>query len=129
RGHAPPADVVCEGRHRQLLRDLRLADERAGAAPAHEVALPHEFVERGAYRQPRHAEIRAELALRGDRLAGLEALDHVEHALAGRVLLRHDAACSAGSRCGVSTRAALPERMLAPVVGSKKWKRDGSTAR
>ena len=33
-----PAHVLGERGHRQLLRDLRLADERAAAAPAHEVA-------------------------------------------------------------------------------------------
>ena len=55
------------------LRDLRLGDERAGAAAANEVALAHELVERRAHRQPRDAEVDAELPLGGDRVADARA--------------------------------------------------------
>src|SRR5262249_6811506 len=37
--HAPAPHVVGEGRHRELLRDLRLAHERSGAAAPDEVSL------------------------------------------------------------------------------------------
>jgi hypothetical protein len=50
--HAPPAHVLGERRHRELLRDLRLAHEGARTAAADEVALPHEAVERGADGEP-----------------------------------------------------------------------------
>ena len=41
--------VVAERGDVDALGDLRLGDERAGAAPAHEVSLAHELVERGAH--------------------------------------------------------------------------------
>jgi hypothetical protein len=90
RSHPAPAHVVGERRHRQLLRDLRLADERAGAAAADDVALALEVVERRAHGQSRHAKVRRELALGRDRVAHLELLDEVEDEVAGLALLGHE---------------------------------------
>ena len=120
RAHAALAHVLGEGGHRQLLRDLRLADERPGAAAAHEITLAHELVEGCPHRQPRHAEVRAERALGRDGVPDRELLDQVEHPLACLGLLRHSA-CRAGSRdAGVSAVEDGGVR-LAPVSGSKKW--------
>jgi hypothetical protein len=73
--HSAPAHVLAEGRQRQLLRDLRLADERAAAVPPDEVALAHEVVEGSAQGQARDAELLAEAPLGRDRLADAQALD------------------------------------------------------
>src|SRR3954469_157328 len=121
------AHVVRERRQRQLLRDLRLADERARAAPTYEMTLAHELVERCTDRQARDSEVGAQLALRRDRLADRQALDEVEHLLARLALLRHRAA-SSGSGAGDSASAASAAKRFSPVSGSKKWKRSGSTA-
>ena len=131
RPHPAAPHVLRERGHRQLLRDLRLADERARAAPAHEKALADEVVQRRAHREPRDAEIGAQLALRRDRLADVEA------ARSGRApgpwsgsawsgCSRRQPAVGASAGCGSSTGS--PTR-LRPVSGSKKWKRAGSTAR
>ena len=89
-GHHPaPPHVLGERGHRQLLRDLGLADERPAAVTPDEQSLAHELVERGANRQPRHAEIDGQLALRRDRLADAELLDQVEDAVPHLALLRH----------------------------------------
>ena len=113
------AHVVAERRDVDALGDLRLGDERAGTAPAHEIPLAHELVERGAHGEARDAEIDPELPLRRDRVADAERLDQLEHPLAGLALLRQRAA-----RAGA---AAASSR--APLSGSKKWKLAGSTAR
>src|SRR5829696_9139150 len=83
-----PAHVLAERRHGQLLRDLRLAYERAAAAATDEVAVSDAVVEGGAERQPRHAELDGELPLGGDRLAHAEAFDELEDALSRLGLLR-----------------------------------------
>ena len=57
------------------------------AAPAHEIALAHELVERGADGQARDAEVGAELPLGRDRAADAEALDQVEDLVARLALL------------------------------------------
>ena len=105
---AARAHVVAERRDVDALRDLRLGDERAGAAPADEVALAHELVERRAHGQPRDAEVDPELALGGDRLADAERLDQLEDALACLALLRHRAPTSSAHRR--PSRAARPSR-------------------
>ena len=51
--------VLGERRHRQLLGDLRLADERAAAVPPHEQPFADEVVERRAHGEARHAEVAA----------------------------------------------------------------------
>ena len=81
--------VVCERRHGELLGDLRLAHERAGAVSADQVALPDEIVEGGAHREPGNAEVRAQLTLGRDRVADGVLLDEVEHEIPGLRLLRH----------------------------------------
>ena len=87
RAHASPPHLLAERGHRQLLRDLRLAHERAAAAPAHQVALADEIVERGPHGQARDAQIDAQLALGGNRRADAELLDQVAYAVAGLTLL------------------------------------------
>ena len=82
--------------------------------PAHEVALAHELVERGAHGQAGDAEVDAELPLGRDRRADRERLDQLEDALTRLALLRQRAAASAAAP-SVASRA--------PVSGSKKWKR------
>src|ERR1700730_2774386 len=52
------------------------------------MALAHSFVDRGPERQPRNAEIRAELAFRGDRLAHADPLDQLEDAISRLTLFR-----------------------------------------
>src|SRR5206468_6272749 len=89
RRHAAPPHVLAERGHRELLGDLRLLDVRPAAAPAHEVALAREVVERGADGQARDAEVRAELPLGGDRGADAETLDQLEHLLPRRALPGH----------------------------------------
>src|SRR5437763_9214723 len=89
RRHAARPDLVRERAHRQLLRDLRLAHERARAAPADEAALAHEFVEGCPDREPRDAEVEAELPLGRDRLADRQLVDQVADALARLALLGH----------------------------------------
>ena len=106
---APRAHVVAERRDVDALRDLRLGDERTGTAPAHEVSLAHELVERRAHGQPGDAEVDPELSLRRDRIADAERLDQLEHALAGLALLCQ--AWPAPVHRRVSSRA--------PVSGSK----------
>ena len=64
------------------------------ATPAHEVALAHELFERGAHRQPRDAEVEAELPLGGDRVADARARRSAP------------APCSRVSRCLVTMRHA-----------------------
>src|SRR5439155_11980039 len=88
RGHAAPAHVLAERGHGELLGDLGLLDVGAAAAPAYEVALPREVVERGADGQARDAQIDAELPLRGDRGADTEPLDELQHLLPRGALLR-----------------------------------------
>ena len=83
------AHVVAERGDRHPLRDLRLGDERAGAAAAGQMALADEVVERRADGQPRDAEVDAEQALGRDRVADVERLDQLEHLLARLALLRH----------------------------------------
>src|SRR4029077_6600990 len=112
-----------------------------------EEALTDEIVESCSNREARDAEIRAQFALRGDRVPHRELLDQIEHALARLALLRDDrrtharhprvvaarwsiplchvAATSTGS---LSTTAVRPRARLAPVATSKKWNREGSTA-
>ena len=92
-------------------RDLRLGDERARAAPAHEVALAHELVERGANGQARHAEVETELPLGGNRIADPELVDQLEHPLAGLALLAHD--------CAPARAAIGSPTSRAPESGSK----------
>src|SRR6476646_1580905 len=89
RHHPAPAHVLAERRHRELLRDLGLLDIGSAAAPAHQVALARELVERGANGQARDAEVRAELSLGGDRGADAEPLNELEHLLPRRALLGH----------------------------------------
>ena len=88
-GRSPSPHVVGERRHRELLGDLRLADERAGAAPADDVPLAREVVERGAKREPGDAEIRAQRRSDGIAFTDFELLDEIEHEIAGLALLRH----------------------------------------
>ena len=85
--HPAAAHLLAERRHRQLLRDLRLAHERAAAAPAHEIALARELVDRRADGQPRDAEILAQLPLGGNRVPRRRALDQVEDLVARLALL------------------------------------------
>ncbi len=108
------------------------------------MALAHEVVERGAHGEAGHAEVGAQLPLRGNRVADRELLDEVEHQVARRGLLRHVAhrsgAVGSGhdqERCSAQKAIevvgcrwlASARRSDAPVAASKKWKRDGSTAR
>src|SRR5205814_6807716 len=104
---------------RHPLRDLRLGDERSGAAAARQVALADELVERRAHGEARDAEVAGQVALGRDRVADLEALDQIEHTLAGFALLRHPATIAG---------LAAPVRMRAPVSTEKNWKRPGSSA-
>ena len=107
-GHHPaPPHVLAERGHRQLLGDLRLLDVGAAAAPAHEVALAREVVERRADGQPGDAEVGRELPLGGDRVADAETLDQVHDLLAGRALLGH--ALGSGRRHCPATIAESPE--------------------
>ena len=85
------AHVVGERRHRQLLRDLRLADERTRAVPPDEVPLAYEVVEGSPNGQSRDAEVRAQLALRRNGIADGELLDQVENKVASGSLLGHAA--------------------------------------
>src|SRR5215217_1112407 len=124
RAHAAAAHVLGERRHRQLLRDLRLADERARAAPADEETFADKVVERRPNRQPRNAEIGAQLALRGDRLPDVEPFDQVEHPAFRLALLRHGVAASSAS---AGARGSGSESRLKPVAASKKCSRAGST--
>ena len=55
--HPTPQHVLGERRHRQLLRDLRLAHERSASVTTDEEPLAHELVERGAHREARDAEV------------------------------------------------------------------------
>src|SRR5438067_3116407 len=87
--HPTPAHVVAEGGDGQLLGDLRMLDVCPAAAPADEVALAREVVERGANGEPRDAEIGAQLALGGDRRPDAELLDEVEDLPARVALLGH----------------------------------------
>ena len=114
--HPAAAHVLGERGHRQLLGDLRLADERARAAAADEVALAGELVQRGAHGQPRDAEIGAQLALRRDRLADAEVVDQVEDPVAGLGLLGRT---SRPRRAGGSVAASGSS--VLPLSGSKKW--------
>ena len=118
RPHPAALHVVGEGRERQLLRDLRLADERARAAAADEVALADEVVEGGADGQPRDAEVGAELPLGRDRVADAELLDEVEDTVSRLALLRHvvkTTSSRAAGSCGGSPAASS----VLPVFGSK----------
>ena len=87
--HPAAAHVLRERRNRQLLRDLRLTDERAAALPPDEVAVADEPVERGPERRTRDTERRAELPLGRDRLAHRQPLDQVEDAVDDFALLGH----------------------------------------
>ena len=130
--HAAAAHVLAERGHRQLLRDLRLLDVGAAAAPADEVALAGEVVERGADGQARDAEIGAELPLGGDRGADAEPLDQVEHLLARRALLRHSLGSGrrhgAGDYSRSSEKWSMPLRSVGPIrYRSTSWLRSCST--
>src|SRR5205823_3337294 len=87
--HATAPHVVAEGGDGQLLGDLRVLDVCPAAAPADEVALAREVVERGAHGEPRDAEIGAQLALGGDRRPDAELLNEVEDLPARMALLGH----------------------------------------
>src|SRR5262249_46282465 len=128
-----PSHVVGERRHRQLLRDLRLADERAGSPPPDEEAVSHEVVERRSQRQPRDSQVDAQLPLRRNRLADVELIDQLEDSVPGLALFG-PGAVTAFVAVAVATGICSPaegsgaETRLVPVSGSKKWKREGSTA-
>ena len=140
-GSQPAAPhVVGERRHRELLGDLRLAHERAGAVSADQVALAHEIVEGGAHREPGNAEVRAQLTLGRDRVADGVLLDEVEHEVARLRLLRHaehrnrppvlvktrTALTQCAAEAAGASRTARPGTSSdAPVSASKKWNRDG----
>src|SRR5581483_8978907 len=133
RHHPPPAHVLAERGHRQLLGDLRLLDVRAAATPADDVALPREVVERRADREPRDAEIGRELPLGRDRRADAELLDQLEHLLARHALLRHPLVLSGRRHCGPMMPAAaevVNAIALGPVVRyrSDPWPRSCSRA-
>src|SRR5262249_34377598 len=85
--HAAPAHVLGERGHRELLRDLRLADEGAAPAPADEHPLANEVVERCPNGETRHTEVRAELTLGRNGVADGQLLDQIEHTLARLTLL------------------------------------------
>jgi hypothetical protein len=87
--HAAAAHVLAEGRQRQLLGDLRFADERAAAVPPFEVPVSDEVVERGPEGKPRYAELAAEPPFGRDGLADLELVDQLEHTLPGQDLFAH----------------------------------------
>ena len=89
RHHAAAAHVLAERRERELLRDLRVADERAAPVPADKKPVADEVLDRGAQRQPRDAEVAREPSLGRDRLADVEAFDQLEHPLPGLFLLVH----------------------------------------
>src|SRR5262249_40877077 len=90
RGPQPAAPhVVGEGRHGELLRDLRLADEGARTVAPHEVPFTHQVVERRAHRETRDSEVHTQLALGRDSFSDRELLDEVEDEIARRCLLRH----------------------------------------
>src|SRR5262249_35668653 len=98
--------------------------------------LADEVVEGGADGQSRDAEIRAELALRRDRIADAEPLDEIHHLALRLALLRHGiphraalaglVMTAAPRQPGVgASSAAGPvadpvENGLRPVSGSKK---------
>jgi hypothetical protein len=86
--HPALAHLLAEGGHRQLLRDLRLADEGAAATAADEIALARKLVDRRPHGEPRDAEVLAQLALRGDRPTDADLLDQVEDLVARLALLR-----------------------------------------
>jgi hypothetical protein len=88
--HAAAAHVLAEGGQRELLRDLRLADEGAAAVPSDEVPVAHEIVEGRSDGQSRDAEVGAEPAFRGDRLADPELVDELEDPLPGQDLFAHE---------------------------------------
>src|SRR5207248_2801024 len=88
------------------LGDFRLGDERPGAAPAHEVALAHELVERRADGEAGDAEVDAELTLGRDRVADAQRLDQRQDAPARLAPLRHRAA-----RTGAGASSKLSGRM------------------
>ena len=88
RAQPAAAHLLAERRHRQLLRDLRLADVRAAAAPADEIALARKLVDRRPHGQPRDAEIVTQLPLGRDRAADADLLDQVEYLIARLALLR-----------------------------------------
>src|SRR3954471_10149908 len=87
--HAAAAHVLREGGQGQLLGDLRLADEGAGAVAALEVAVADEVVERGADGQARDPELTAQAPFGGDGLADLQLVDQLEYPLPGQDLLAH----------------------------------------
>src|SRR6266496_1417358 len=129
RPHSPPLHVLRERGHRQLLRDLGLADERAGPAATDEITVANELVERGPDGQARDAEVGGELTLGGNRLADPELFDQLEEAIAGIALLRHGAAGASSLGSGSAAGRSLAASKLTPLSTSKKWKRAGSTAR
>src|SRR5215831_7589734 len=120
RHHAAAAHVLRERRHRQLLRDLRLADERPAAAPLDEQAIADEIVERCPDGKPRHPEVAAELPLRGDRVTDSESLDQVEDAFARLALLGADRAHRAprGRPREPVRRAVIAEILAEPAYWS-----------
>src|SRR5206468_2604431 len=127
--HSPPLHVLRERGHRQLLRDLRLADERAGAPSPDQITVANELVECGPDGQARDAEVGGELALGGNRLADPERFDQLEDAVTGLALLRHGAAGASSLGSGSAAGRSLAASRLVPLSTSKKWKRAGSTAR
>jgi hypothetical protein len=88
--HAAAAHVLTEGGQGQLLRDLRLADEGSGALAPLQVAVTDEIVERGADGETGDAELAAQAPLGRNRLADLQLVDQLEHALSGQDLFLHD---------------------------------------
>src|SRR5262249_34901792 len=89
RHHAAAPHVLAEGRERELLRDLRLADEGAAAVPADQVALANELIECRSERQARDTEVGGETSLGRDRLADAEPRDQLHNLLPDQLLLRH----------------------------------------
>src|SRR6185437_10072016 len=129
RAHSAALHVLREGRHGQLLCDLRLADERAGTPAANEVAVADKLVEGGSDGEARDTEIGGELPLGGDRFADSERLDQLEDAVTGLALLGHRVAGVSSRGSGSSAGTSLGASRLSPVSTSKKWKRAGSTAK
>src|SRR5207247_6963041 len=85
RGEALPLHLGREGAERRPRR----GDEGAAAGSPLEPPLADELVDRRAERQPRHAEVDAQLPLRRNRGSDVELTDELEHAAAGLVALPH----------------------------------------
>ena len=117
-----------ERRHRQLLRDLRLAHERARAAAADEVALAHELVERRAHGQPRDAEVGARAAARTGSRRRRRAARSAR--APGRGSRAASSLAAAISRAGAARRLGRRrQQRLAAVSDRRSGSRDGIDAR